>query len=170
MSRYKLKSTSNNEVKIKVLKSKIAYFLSLGIDLDDACKLTDCNKNFLGELRSDPEFEEFVQQCLVNREYEYLEAIKTAAHSGQWQAATWFLERKYPEKYGKRDTIVHEYNIKLQTLMNVFVGVVDEVAPHLKFEIFKKLRDYKFNGNEIFGGDGVGKITNQASKCQIVDV
>ncbi len=31
--------------------------------------------------------------------------IQRAAQEGNWQAAAWWLERKYPEQWGKRDNV-----------------------------------------------------------------
>ena len=34
-----------------------------------------------------------------------LTIIQQAADKGNWQASAWFLERKYPEQWGKRDNV-----------------------------------------------------------------
>jgi len=34
-----------------------------------------------------------------------LTIIQRAADGGNWQASAWFLERKYPEQWGKRDNV-----------------------------------------------------------------
>ena len=31
--------------------------------------------------------------------------IQNASNNGTWQASAWLLERKYPNKYGKKDTV-----------------------------------------------------------------
>jgi transposase len=31
--------------------------------------------------------------------------IQNASNNGTWQASAWLLERKYPDKYGKKDTV-----------------------------------------------------------------
>ncbi|MEN6515136.1 MAG: hypothetical protein ABFC87_01840, partial [Fervidobacterium sp.] len=34
-----------------------------------------------------------------------LSIIQKAAMEGNWQASAWYLERKYPEQWGKRDNV-----------------------------------------------------------------
>lgn len=49
------------------------------------------------------EFSEAVEKSMAQAEVADIAVIGMAAASGQWQAAAWRLERKYPEKYGRRD-------------------------------------------------------------------
>jgi len=38
--------------------------------------------------------------------------IQNASNNGTWQASAWLLERKYPEKYGRKETVNVESNNK----------------------------------------------------------
>ena len=38
--------------------------------------------------------------------------IQNASNNGTWQASAWLLERKYPEKYGRKETVNLESNNK----------------------------------------------------------
>lgn len=49
------------------------------------------------------EFYERTEQATAKAEGAYLGVIKDAAKSGTWQAAAWYLERRYPERWGRRD-------------------------------------------------------------------
>lgn len=49
------------------------------------------------------EFYEQTEQATAKAEGNYLGIIKDAAKSGTWQAAAWYLERRYPERWGRRD-------------------------------------------------------------------
>jgi hypothetical protein len=89
--------------------------------------------------RSDPDFEELVQQCQAKCEHTHVRNITDAGTSGQWQASAWFLERKYPKKYGKKDTIKHEYEIKINSFMNAVIQVVNRVDPSIRKLILQEL-------------------------------
>lgn len=41
-------------------------------------------------------------------ESERVSIVKTAADTGTWQAAAWWLERRKPETWGRNDTVRHE--------------------------------------------------------------
>jgi valyl-tRNA synthetase len=151
MSKLKLKKRPIKS-KFNFLKSRLAQYITIGLTLEDACKLAEVSNNTLGLLRTDPEFEEFVQKSKVNSEYEHLQAIHSAAQFGQWQASAWYLERTRPEKYGRRDIVRHEYQIKFQTLQKVFIEVLDEVDPYLKIKLLKRLKSYEFDGSQLLGG------------------
>lgn len=150
MKKLKLKRRYTRN-KFNFLKSRLAQYITIGLSLDDACKLADVSSTTLGLLRTDPEFEEFVQKSMVASEYEHLQSIHSAAQFGQWQASAWYLERTRPEKYGRRDIVRHEYQIKFQTLQKVFIEVLDEVDPYLKIKLLKRLKSYEFDGSQLLG-------------------
>ena len=58
--------------------------------------------------RLDPEDEPFailyrnVMNELSLLEQRYFEVVKNAAGDGAWQAAAWILERRFPERWGRR--------------------------------------------------------------------
>ena len=43
-----------------------------------------------------------VRQASAASEVEYLTIIREAGERGQWRAAAWFLEHRYPDKWGPR--------------------------------------------------------------------
>lgn len=54
-----------------------------------------------------PHFAEFkrdLEKARADAEVEALAHIRLAGKSGQWQADAWFLERSFPEDWGRRDT------------------------------------------------------------------
>lgn len=53
----------------------------------------------------DPEWEWMFQEVFraaAEFEQEAIDAIRTAGTGGTWQAYAWLLERKYPDRYGRR--------------------------------------------------------------------
>lgn len=49
------------------------------------------------------EFCDVIQRALAHSEAADVAVIGQAARAGQWQAAAWRLERKFPQRYGRRD-------------------------------------------------------------------
>jgi transposase-like protein len=48
------------------------------------------------------EFLESVKKATAAVEVEALDVIRSAAEGGTWQAAAWLLERRHPERWGRR--------------------------------------------------------------------
>jgi hypothetical protein len=49
------------------------------------------------------EFFDVVERATAVARLERLDQIDNAAASGSWQAAAWWLERRYPDEYGRRE-------------------------------------------------------------------
>ena len=124
-----------------LLKSKICLYMERGLSLEDALKLTGISKYKLSVLRSDPDFEDFVVACSLKCEADNLGNIREAGDMGQWQASGWLLERLYPEKYGKKDTVRHEYELKLNSFIQLVFNAINELDSHTRSSIYGKLRD-----------------------------
>lgn len=121
------------------IKAKLAMLMQRGHDVNDAAKLAGITQYKVRQFRNDPEFEEFVQKSYVRCKDVHLRNIESAGKQ-DWRASSWFLERKYPEEFGKKDVIKHEYEYKLKGFMEAVLAVVNEVSPQLKYEIVKRLR------------------------------
>jgi len=133
-------STKREKInRINIKKQKMAKYLSKGLKINEACLLAQVTKAELLEMRSDVTFEEFVQYSQTKMEAEQLANI-TDAGKVDWKASAWFLERVYPEKYGKKDTIEHKYQIQIETFQNVVLQVINECSPQLKQRIMQKLK------------------------------
>ncbi|MDY0314143.1 MAG: hypothetical protein RBR32_03615 [Bacteroidales bacterium] len=130
------------------MKSKLAYYLCRGIDLKDACYLAKCSKRTLDNLRNDVDFDDFVQECIARSEEFHVSNINECAMD-DWKASAWFLERRFPDKYGKKDQIRHEYTLKINTFQKVVFEILDELDPKLKFQILQRMRTYEYNGDHI---------------------
>jgi hypothetical protein len=150
---YHTETITVNKKDREFLKSRIAYYLVIGLDITDACKLSDCSNDKFKQLRLDPDFEELVQKSFAENELSHITNIGNAGNKGFWQASAWYLERRFPEKYGRKDTVVHEYRIKMQTLQRVFLDVLDEVDPSLRYKVLNRLRTYKFDGTGVLSSD-----------------
>jgi hypothetical protein len=121
-------------------KMKLIEAMETGMDLTDAAAMEGIGQFKLDSFRSDPDFEEIVQKCQAKCEFEHITNIKLAGQMGQWQASAWFLERKFPKKYGKKDTIRHEYEVKISSFMSAVLQVVNNADPGLKKLVLQELR------------------------------
>jgi transposase len=62
-------------------------------------------------------FSEAVEKALADSEARDVALIAKAAADGQWQAAAWRLERKFPERWGRRDR--HQVDANIQGTVKV---------------------------------------------------
>lgn len=74
-------------------------------------------KGQAGRSKLHKEFYEATEKAVALSEQRYVGVIKDAARDGTWTAAAWWLERRYPERWGKRDKVdVTSGGKPLQTL------------------------------------------------------
>jgi hypothetical protein len=146
-----------------LLKSKLVLYLERGLSIEDASKLVGISKYKLGILRSDPEFEDFIEQCSVKCEADNLANIKEAGDMGQWQASSWMLERLYPDKYGKKDTIRHEYELKLNSFMQLIFNAINSLDQTHRSAFYAKLRELNVE-SEVVNMEQVKSLTYEPEK------
>jgi hypothetical protein len=87
--------------------------IRLGSFIEHACSYAGINSSTFRRWRIDAEngVEPFASfwseitlaesEAVVRR----MARIEEAGNNGQWQADAWFLERKYPQKFGRRDKV-----------------------------------------------------------------
>jgi len=71
--------------------------------------------------------------------------MKNSMSGGVWQATAWFLERKWPSKYGRRDLIRHEVYQNFQLFIKTVLEVINETEPGVRTAIIGKLRARKID-------------------------
>jgi hypothetical protein len=80
--------------------------IRLGATYDLAARYAGMSDSTFERWRdSDPDFAEQVRDAEGAAAVKWLEKIEDAANNGEWTAAAWKLERRYPHEYGRR--IVH---------------------------------------------------------------
>ena len=140
----------NQELQLDYLtKEKLCVYMQKGLDIDDAAKLCGISPYMLSVYRSDPEFEEYVQECKVRCEESNLDNIKDAGDGGMWNASAWILERKFPEKYAKKDTVRHEYDVKLSSLLKLIIDAVNTLEPFIRQSVMQKIMELDVDGEII---------------------
>lgn len=95
----------------KATRERILKALRLGATYELAARYGGIHYDTLNEWRKDdPEFSEAIEKAEGDAATSWLERIETAANEGNWQAAAWKLERRYPESYGRREVTKHEHS------------------------------------------------------------
>lgn len=88
------------------------------------------------------EFHEMVREVMASAEVLLLAQIGKAAREGHWQAAAWHLERKHPERWGRRERHELSGNIgmasvsvaNLKSLSNEELEFLDSIGKKLVSE------------------------------------
>ena len=93
--------------------SRLSQAISVGAYIEDACVFAGISSRqyrrwgVLAEKGVEPYASKWVEiqkseaQAIVRNLFN----IQNAANSGTWQASAWILERKYPEKYARKDFV-----------------------------------------------------------------
>lgn len=119
------KTRLNKEQPDETFGTRLISALNAGSFFDDACSYAGVGKSAAyewlargraareeqeekgekfelpGDERIYAEFAEAVERARAGAVIANLAIIRSAAQSGQWQAAAWWLERTSPEKYGR---------------------------------------------------------------------
>ena len=88
---------------------ELSKYVSGGLTNKDACAIVGIHPSslykWLQEPRSGLEVDLFdaLENARAQRKAVMIQTITSAARSGTWQAAAWWLERVYPEEFAKPD-------------------------------------------------------------------
>ena len=81
---------------------KVAHAIRLGATYKLAANYAGISEDsFYDYLKANSEFFEAVKKAEGEAAEKWLDLIEKSAGSGNWQAAAWKLERRYPEQYGR---------------------------------------------------------------------
>ena len=130
-----IKSKPGRKTKLdeKRLK-KVVEGITAGLPYDTACALAGITyQTFLNWMRAGEaaesgkffEFFEEVKKAEAIAESVHIANIKNAGKSGVWQADAWMLERRHPEKWGRREQIKQEISGPEGEPLKVVFNVVD---------------------------------------------
>lgn len=67
------------------------------------------------------EFRASVEAAEADAEILHIQRIAAASKAGSWTASAWWLERRFPERWSRKDTLQHEG-------ADAFAAFLDEVA------------------------------------------
>jgi hypothetical protein len=83
--------------------SLVDVFSAGSVSIANACSLVGiAPSTYYQWMNTNPEFSEAIKRARAQAVMDYLKAIKTAANTGTWQAAAWWLERTHPDEYGRK--------------------------------------------------------------------
>ena len=86
--------------------ARIAEALEQGATYEAAAAHAGVHYDTLNEWRAEfPAFSVALKKAEAEAELHWLGQIEAAAADGAWQAAAWRLERRYPERWGRRDRV-----------------------------------------------------------------
>lgn len=105
---------------------KILEAVKLGAPLTHACNYAGVSFETFNEWRKRySEFSERLKEAEGHAVKGWLDKIEAAASSGNWQAAAWKLERRYPHDFGRRDRMpvdVSELDADIERELATLVG------------------------------------------------
>lgn len=92
---------------------RIVEAIRLGATFTLACKYAGIDySTFARWLHTKREFCEAIKEAEGRAAVRWLTKIEQAASAGNWQAAAWKLERRYPQEYGRRLLVDVEQRIR----------------------------------------------------------
>lgn len=120
-------------------KTGILAVVSLGATLETAARYFKREpREIVDEIAADAEFQRDFQQAREQAEVFFLKQVKSAAQDAKnWRAATWSLERLYPDRYGrlKADSVsVDELRALFERLRETIAAEFQEPADREKIE------------------------------------
>ena len=78
------------------------------------------------------EFWEAVKKSEAEAEASAVLHIKKAANEGTWQAAAWYLERKYKDRWSRQDKVSHEGTINHALGLNASEEEIEQTKKRLR--------------------------------------
>lgn len=103
---------------------KLVMAVKLGAPFNLACNYAGISQDtFYHWMNTKPEFSESIKSAEGAGVMQWLGKIEKAASEGNWQAAAWKLERRYPELFGR--SVIDNRNIDLSKLSD---DEVEEIA------------------------------------------
>ncbi len=115
-----------------------------GLTEEQACELVGvAYETYSKWLINYPLFKEFIRRVKAQVEFEALSHVQDAMGGGTWSAAAWFLERKWPQRYGKRDVLKQQIYMVHIEFIRVVLDVINSADPTMKAKILGDLKARK---------------------------
>lgn len=84
------------------MQDKLSHALRLGASRRLACQYAGISEDTFARYLVDADFADMVNKAEGSGAIQWLNKIEKAANDGNWQAAAWKLERRYPHEYGRQ--------------------------------------------------------------------
>jgi len=139
----------------EVTKNGIIAIVAMGCSLETAAKYFKYPlEKIYREIEKNKEFAQSINQAEEQAEIFFMRQIKNAAlEIKNWRAATWSLERLYPNRYGKlkADSLnLQEVQRIFERLVQIFMNEISSNEDKIKIEEkLKKMMKRTMLGNGI---------------------
>lgn len=108
-------------------KEELFRLLADGLPVTLATAAAGIGRTTFYKWMNDPTFADRVENAQARAVAPLLERIRTAADNGQWQAAAWILERRWPGEFGRRDRLQTEHTgAPLEVIVRRMNSLTDE--------------------------------------------
>ncbi len=117
-----------------------------GLTEEQACEMVGvAYPTYTKWLTRYPLFKEFIRRVKAQVEHDALAYIQEAMTGGTWSAAAWFLERKFPQRYGKRDVLKQQiYHVHIEFIRQV-LEVINDADPAMRTRVLSDLKARKID-------------------------
>ena len=105
----------------------IVQAIELGCTREQAATAAGIGERTLYDwLHAKPQLSQALEKAEAAGVASRLERINAAGRSGAWQADAWWLERRYPEQWGRRDRVQvrHEGTVTVEMLVEARTAVL----------------------------------------------
>jgi len=107
-------------------RQRLLELLESGLPVSLAAAAAGIGRTTIYNWMQDSKFADLVESAQARGVAPLLERIRTAADNGQWQAAAWILERRWPADFGRRDRLETESTTPLQVIVKRMDQLSDE--------------------------------------------
>lgn len=118
--------------------SKANAFRLAGISVDTGTEWLRYGRDKSEEYPYYAKLYQDVEQALAEYEASRVSLVTTAADTGSWQAAAWWLERRNPDEWGRHDRVKHEVNNRPTVQLNQVI-LQDANARELSRNLLRQL-------------------------------
>jgi hypothetical protein len=141
-----------------VQKQQICAILSAGCDRLAAAKYVGCSWDEIrGAMLEDRRFADDVRRAEAGAELTHMRNVQNAARDDKhWRASVWWLERRAPDRYGRREAGALSAR-QLEKIVDLLVAVVSEEVHDAqdRERLLNRLRQVTDSLQQMLGDDGM---------------
>ena len=111
------------------VKARLLQAIQLGTTYEMACQYAGISVDSFANYRKNSDFSAEVKRAEAAGLVGWLARIEKAANEGEWQAAAWKAERRYPQTYGRRvQEVTGRVEVVTDGVRDRLAGRLDELA------------------------------------------